>query len=509
VPLYILAPMPAVNRGITDDPVTHHAAWTVSLNLTMHPILEHLIHQHLPPVGADMDALRPFLDAVDRAYQYGDAVQELAERNTDLRNQLAERERSESHLEHLLLLLGTTLEFTADGILVLDPEGRVVRFNRRFIEMWRIPDEVLAFWTHDSLMQHLLEQVADPPAFLDKLGELCRRPEVECEDTFECHDGRVIERHSLPQFRGIDNVGRVLSFHDDTRRKRAEEALLCEKEEQKTLIGKLAQAHNQMLQSEKMASIGHLAAGVAHEINNPIGFVNSNLGALRRYMEGLLVIVDAYAAVEDLLPAGTDREPIETAKRAVDLAYLKTDLADLLQETGDGIARVRRIVQDLKDFSQAEQGAWEPADLHTGLESTLNLANNEIGHKAKVVREYGDLPLIRCLPAQLNQVFMNLLVNAAQAIEGQGVIHVRTGVAGEEVWVEIADTGTGIPAALLTRIFDPFFTTRPVGKGAGLGLSICYGIVRAHGGRIEVRSEEGLGATFRVLLPIGAETEHT
>ncbi len=480
----------------------------------MHSLLERQIRKYLEPAGFDPEALRPFLESVDRAYQHGDAArklaehsldlmsQELTERNTELSNQLAEGQRAEEQLEQLLVLLGTTLESTADGILVLDREARTVRFNRSFTELWRVPDDVLAFWSHATLMQHLLEQLVDPQAFTEKLEHLCRHPELECNDTFECKDGRVIERHSLPQFQGIDNIGRVLSFNDVTTRKQAEAALLREKEEQKVLIKKLEEAHNQLLQSEKMASIGQLAAGVAHEINNPIGYINSNLGTLRGYVERLLDVVEAYAAAEALLPAGEVMEQIVAAKSRADLAYLKTDIVDLLAETGDGIARVRRIVQDLKDFSHVDQGDWMLVDLHKGLESTLNVVNNEIKYKARVVKEYGELPMLYCLPSQLNQVFMNLLVNAAHAIDDQGIITLRSGTRGEEAWVEIADTGHGIPAHLLTRIFDPFYTTKPVGVGTGLGLSISYGIVQKHGGRIEVASAPGQGTTFRVVLPI-------
>ena len=279
-----------------------------------------------------------------------------------------------------------------------------------------------------------------------------------------------------------------------------ETALHQEKAEQAALIKRLEEAHNQLLQSEKMASIGQLAAGVAHEINNPIGYVSSNLGTLRGYVGSLLDLIEAYESVE--LPEGAARERIEVAKTRADLDYLRGDIVDLMSETGDGITRVRGIVQDLKDFAHADKGEWVLADIHKGLQSTLNVVNNEIKYKARVVKEYGELPMLRCLPAQLNQVFMNLLVNAAHAIEEQGSIIIRTGVRDDMAWVEIADTGSGIPAHLLTRIFDPFFTTKPVGKGTGLGLSISYGIVQKHGGSIEVVSEPGQGTTFRVLLPL-------
>ncbi len=279
-----------------------------------------------------------------------------------------------------------------------------------------------------------------------------------------------------------------------------ETALRRERAEQAVLIERLEEAHSQLLQSEKMASIGQLAAGVAHEINNPIGYVSSNLSTLGGYVASLLDLLAAYEELE--LPEGPDKERIEAARARADLAYLKGDIVALLDETRDGIIRVRNIVQDLKDFSHVDLGDWVLADIHKGLNSTLNVVNNEIKYKARVIKEYGDVPMLRCLPAQLNQVFMNLLVNAAQAIEEHGSITIRTSVAGELAIVEIADTGRGIPEHLLSRIFDPFFTTKPVGKGTGLGLSIAYGIIQKHGGRIEVASEPGKGTTFRILLPI-------
>ena len=161
-------------------------------------------------------------------------------------------------------------------------------------------------------------------------------------------------------------------------------------------------------------------------------------------------------------------------------------------------------MQDLKDFSHVDQAEWQWVDLHKGIDSTLNVVNNEIKYKAEVVKEYGDIPQVECLASQLNQVFMNMLVNASHAIGegGHGRITIRTGLKDEMVWVEFADTGKGIAPENLTRIFDPFFTTKPVGKGTGLGLSLSYGIVDKHHGRIEVESEVGKGTTFRIWIPV-------
>ena len=284
-------------------------------------------------------------------------------------------------------------------------------------------------------------------------------------------------------------------------RKLVEEALRREKSEQQTLIQRLEEAHNQLLQSEKMASIGQLAAGVAHEINNPIGYVNSNLGSLQKYVEALLRLIAAYEKYEADL-SQEHAESLQTLKNEIDLAYLREDINELMTESLGGLQRVKRIVQDLKDFSHVSDSEIQWANVESGLESTLNVVWNELKYKAEVIKDYGNIPEIECIPSQLNQVFMNLLVNAAQAIPERGEITVRTRRVDDRVCIEISDTGTGIPQELMNRIFDPFFTTKPVGTGTGLGLSIAHGIIRKHKGRIDVRSEPGKGTSFQVYLPI-------
>lgn len=279
--------------------------------------------------------------------------------------------------------------------------------------------------------------------------------------------------------------------------------LQAQRDELQALLNQLAEVQLQLLQKEKMASVGQLAAGVAHEINNPIGFVSSNLTVLGEYSEDLLAIVDAYAATEPLI----ERHPqalaaIRRIKEAHDLDFIRSDLKTLLDESREGLRRVSNIVQDLKDFSHVDESPWQVADLHKGLDSTINVVRSEIRLKAELRREYGDLPPLRCHPGQLNQVFMNVLVNAAQAIVQHGLIIVRTGSDEAWGWIEFCDNGCGIPAERLTRIFEPFYTTKPVGEGTGLGLSMSYSIVRNHGGRIEVTSSVGQGSCFRVCLPL-------
>jgi len=269
---------------------------------------------------------------------------------------------------------------------------------------------------------------------------------------------------------------------------------------------KLEDAQNQLLQSEKMAAVGQLAAGVAHEINNPVGYVNSNLSALGSYINELLQMLAAYEACEPALDQNnTLTEALEQAKKSIDLDYLKEDLVDLLNESKEGLDRVKKIVQDLKDFSHVDESEWQHADLHKGLDSTLNVVNNEIKYKAEVIKNYGEIPEIKCLSSQINQVFMNLLVNAAHAIEGHGTITISTGTKDNGVWVEIEDTGSGISQEKLPRIFEPFYTTKPVGSGTGLGLSLSYNIIQKHKGIISVESEPDKSTKFYIWLPIDME----
>jgi two-component system NtrC family sensor kinase len=225
------------------------------------------------------------------------------------------------------------------------------------------------------------------------------------------------------------------------------------------------------------------------------------------YLKNLFEMLAAYESAEAgiTIPGVADR--LAATRQQIDLAFLKQDIPVLMLEAKDGMQRVGQIVRDLKDFSRADsRQEWEWTDIRPGLVSTLNLIARDLQKVAEVVVQYGAVPNIQCLPFQLNQVFMNLLLNAAHAMGTQrGRICVRTATVQEEVWIEVSDTGCGIAADVLPRIFDPFFTTKPIGKGTGLGLSLSYGIVRSHQGRIEVDTAPGRGSTFRVVLPVSRQ----
>ncbi len=254
----------------------------------------------------------------------------------------------------------------------------------------------------------------------------------------------------------------------------------------------LADAHSQLQEAERMAAVGQLAAGVAHEINNPIAFVSANLGTLKNYFDEVLDLLEKRPAHE--VPLTGPRQD------GLDLREIKTDADALVAESRDGLARVKRIIQDLRAFASVGGKDWQHVDLHRGLDSAIALLQERIAN-AEIVRDYGSLPEIECLPSEINLVFMNLLLNAAEAIADRGTITVRTRAGDGGVWVEVADTGCGIGEDDLTRIFDPFFTTKQGGRSLGLGLSLSYGIVQRHRGRIEVVSTPGAGSTFRLWLP--------
>lgn len=383
--------------------------------------------------------------------------------------------------------------------------GQVTRHNKKFGEMFMTAGE-------SAVARPTVEffcGAEDYEAF-ERLSSplLAQGKPFQHDMMLRRQDGKTLWVQMIAYACNIDDpsAGAWWLLQDRSEVRRAQEQLESNYASLKETNHKLEDAQNQLLQSEKMASIGQLAAGVAHEINNPVGFVNSNLNSLKNYVDGLMRLVSQYEALEGHLGADGQRE-IAATKHAVDLEYMREDLPVLLRESADGLTRVKRIVQDLKDFSRVDNADWQEADINAGLDSTLNVVLNEVKYKAEVRKNYAVLPAVRCLAAQLNQVFMNLIVNAAHAIDGMGVITLSTGREGDWVWVEVEDTGSGMSPEVSKRIFEPFYTTKPVGKGTGLGLSLSFSIVQKHRGFIRVRSEVGKGSAFRVWLPLSGDDD--
>jgi len=386
----------------------------------------------------------------------------------------------------------TILEETPDVVGMLDGDGNFLYLNRAGKQMLEISetDDISScnfVDYHPEWVIRLLREEGLPTAVAQGtwMGETAMRSRSGKEIPVL----QVVVAHK--------NIKGDIEFYstmirDITDRKKLESDLISYNCELQDANRQLHDTRAQLEQADKMASIGQLAAGVAHEINNPIGFVYSNLGSLEQYLKEIFEVLDLYVRAE-----------LPDAKQLEELVFLKEDVPVLMKESRDGISRVKKIIQDLKEFSHVDTSdEWHWTDLHRGLDSTLGIVWNEIKYHAEVKKEYGDLPEVECLPSQLNQVFMNLLVNAAHAIETKGVITIRTGVRGDEAFIQIADTGKGISPENLKRIFDPFFTTKPVGKGTGLGLSLSFGIMQKHHGRIEVQSEVGKGTAFTLWLPI-------
>ena len=293
---------------------------------------------------------------------------------------------------------------------------------------------------------------------------------------------------------------------------RAVELFLSNRELQET-IKTLKTSNLQLLQSEKMASIGQLAAGVAHEVNNPVGFISSNLGTLRDYIEDVRQVIDAqrfsiktatecrdvehYAAINAKAIVN-----LNALLKKIDLDFLMGDMNDLLDESIDGVNRIRKIVADLLDFSRSHSSDYKHADINALLEKTLSMAWNELKYKTEVNRDFGELPAVYCNDGKMAQVFLNLLLNASHAIEERGSITITTRHIGDDISIMIADSGVGMPKNIISNIFDPFFTTKNVREGTGLGLHIVRSVIEAHQGTISVDSQVGQGTSFIILLPV-------
>ena len=376
------------------------------------------------------------------------------------------------------------------AVALVDGDGRVIHANDAAralalrLDPSATPERLLALTTTDAAWQAARRDgqwtgevaIDDPPMVLE------------------------VKLYSGPESRADR---RFATFSDVSARSVREGELQQRHDELQRTYRRLAGAQEQLLQSEKMASIGQLAAGVAHEINNPIGYVHSNLGTLQEYVGSMLALIEAYASALQSDDPAADRDAIRQLRERLDVEFMIGDLPQLLSESREGIERVTKIVQDLKDFSRVGRDEpMRPSDLERGLESTLNIVWNDLKYKVRIEKHYGTLPLVECHASEINQVLMNLLINAGQAIGERGTISLATGSEDDEAWITISDSGCGIPEEALQKIFDPFFTTKPIGRGTGLGLAICYSIVAKHHGRIEVSSRVGAGTTFRMVLPV-------
>ncbi|MBU4262517.1 MAG: PAS domain-containing protein [Proteobacteria bacterium] len=417
---------------------------------------------------------------------------QLAETNEKLENELEERKKIEKRIKASHAELNYIFNAASAGMRVVDNNYTVIRVNRNFLQMVGLSMEEVIGKKCFDIFGGAKCHSPDCPLTLIRSGR--KTVEYEVDKVLTDHERITCSLTAAP-FYGPDGqlIGIVEDFKDITLRKKAVKELA-------EAYADLKATQSQMLQREKMASVGQLAAGVAHEINNPVGFVSSNLGTLAKYIGRLTEYIDLQdkAVISDL------REQLQAARKELKIDYIIEDAKDLIRESLDGTGRVSTIVRGLKSFSRIDEARRQAADINECLEATLNIVWNELKYKATVTKDYGDIPQTLCNPQQLNQVFMNFLVNAAQAIAKQGEIRIRSWQETNWIFVSIADTGCGIAAENLSRIFEPFFTTKDVGKGTGLGLSISYDIIKKHGGDIAVESETGRGTTFTVKIPVVA-----
>ncbi len=406
------------------------------------------------------------------------------------------------------------------GACIVDPDLNIIFWNNFFAD--RLQQESL-----DVQGQSILSLFPDQAAFLKrKLQSVFvlknasysyweQRPVV-----FQFKSSRPITGEECQMFQNVEiypifdenqqvscacitvhDMTVTASYHQELTRLTLK--LEEEKAQQLQLIRRLEDAQNQLLQSEKMAAIGQLAAGVAHEINNPVGFIFSNLQTLQDYLQKMGKYIDLLAKIVDKVPQTTLHAMKSDYIQRNQLEMVLADCPELVAESLEGADRVMAIVKSLKEFSHVDSTDWQEADITQGLESTLRILSNELKYKADVVRHYApNLPPLYCQPMQLNQVFMNLLVNAAQAIESFGKIEISVESHAEQLEVKIQDSGKGIAPEHLHRIFEPFFTTKPVGQGTGLGLSLSYSIIHRHKGQIRVDSAVGKGTCFTLVLPL-------
>ena len=485
----------------------------------MHPLLKRQIRRYLEDGYQLPDE---FLSAISMAYEQSDKDRKMVENSLELMSQELTTQNSE--LQSQIHSHKEMIKYIHEREDELAFSERRLKDSQRFANIGALDLDIHSAELYWSEQAHLIFGLDDSDVqtnyqhFMDALHPDDRDTVIDAIQTCVLQNvpfdiehkivmpngktkwvrvsGGVVrdEKGSATRMRGI--------LQDITRLKEAEKKLEEEKREQEILIEKLGHANAQLLQAEKMASIGQLAAGVAHEINNPVGYISSNLTSMSHYLDDLLKVIEIYEQSEDSIKDDNLIHIIQTVKKEIDLKFLRQDLRQLLIESKEGVTRVKQIVQDLKDFSHVDEAEWQWADIHQGIDSTLNIVRNEIKYKAEVVKDFSDLPRVECIISQLNQVFMNLLVNAAHAIVDRGTIHVRTGRSNNYVWIEIADNGEGMDEITQNKIFDPFFTTKPVGKGTGLGLSLSYGIIQKHNGEIKVESEKGKGTAFVIKLPI-------
>jgi PAS domain S-box-containing protein len=435
--------------------------------------------------------------------------------NKALSEEIRDRKQTELKLKESYNLLHSVLESTPDLVYVKDLEGRYVIINSAFAKFLNLSnDQIINKKASDVFPQETAQSIRNNDLRISQEG---RAETVEELIPFP-GNSRTYLTTKNPWYDARGNViGLMGMARDISDRKESEEAL---RQSEKTLrqktqeleetLRKLQQTQAQLIHSEKMSSLGQTVAGVAHEINNPVNFIYGNLTYVNDYTQDLLALIKVY---QEEYPQPSLR--IIEKSEAIELDYLKDDLPKILASMKVGADRIRDIVLTLRNFSRLDEADIKEVDIHQGLESTLlilqsrlNIQTNRPG--IEVIKKYGKIPLVECYPGQLNQVYINLLANAIDAIESQGKIEQKPTIVIEtemdnnkQVKIQIRDNGIGMTEEVRKRLFDPFFTTKPIGKGTGLGLAISHAIVvDKHGGKLVCDSSPGQGAVFTITIPL-------
>jgi signal transduction histidine kinase len=428
---------------------------------------------------------------------------------------ITERKQAEQSLKRTNSVLQAQQEASIDGILVVDEYRESISYNQRFIDLWQIPLSVIKTGKHEQIFASMLDKQENPEEFVSTLEYLFEHPDESRRNEICLKDGKTLERYiaSVLSLAG-DNYGKIFYFRDITERKQAEAKLREQTEELEKALLQLQRTQVQLIQSEKMSSLGQLVAGIAHEINNPVNFIDANLTYTQEYFDDLLKLIKVY---QNHYP---DNYEAAALIEEIEFDYLQEDLPNILNSMKTGAERIGQIVLSLRTFSRLDEAGFKRIDIHESIDSTLMILHDSLESKPQrvaitVIKEFEDLPLVECFAGKLNQVFLNILNNAIDALEeaikNQQVseneypqIRISTKLILQDmVQISIIDNGSGIPEHNRNKLFDPFFTTKPVGKGTGLGLSMSYQIiVDQHQGKLNCISTLGEGTEFQIQIPV-------